>query len=120
MKECKKCGTTYDDSVKFCGECGEALVVIAEQPVVAPTKTKLDKRIELANILALAMMVIWLAKFVFWSIYFNFDYYDPGYWVCSELTNLVSCILMTALAILLAWNALLRFKRWREWKETDL
>ncbi len=22
MKECKNCGTTYDDSVKFCGQCG--------------------------------------------------------------------------------------------------
>ncbi|MBO5541142.1 MAG: zinc ribbon domain-containing protein [Muribaculaceae bacterium] len=25
MKECKNCGTTYDDSVKFCGECGQTL-----------------------------------------------------------------------------------------------
>ncbi len=25
MKECKKCGTTYDDAVKFCGECGQTL-----------------------------------------------------------------------------------------------
>ena len=38
MKECKKCGTTYDDAVKFCGECGGELV-----DVVAEVKNEQDR-----------------------------------------------------------------------------
>ncbi len=38
MKECKNCGATYDDSVKFCGECGGELV-----DVVAEVKNEQDR-----------------------------------------------------------------------------
>lgn len=110
MKKCNSCGTTCGDNAKFCGSCGKMLSEIPKQPVAtktdSPEKTQLVKRIEIANILVL---VLWAISILF-NLSFGSFYY--GYIVLGKWISI-------AMLAALAWNAFLRFKRWREWKKAD-
>ena len=146
MKECKTCGITYDDDVKFCGECGQTLaseqepktvkeqkaeqkVEVAsdyDQPVAIKNdtlaKTKLDKNIVLSNIILQAMWAL-AACWVFLLLW-RMPSYITGFpaegwgWYFDIIIGITPCFFLIMVAVVV-WNFVLRVKRWSRWKQND-
>ena len=143
MKECKTCGITYDDDVKFCGECGQTLDPEQEPETVkeqksekeevesnpkqqvaikndSPAKTKLDKAIVLSNIILQAMwaLAVCFVILLLWRMpyYITGNYY--GWGICDMIIELTPCFFFIMLAVVV-WNFVLRVKRWSRWKQND-